>query len=240
MLTSEDLREFAKKLQTNERNVVREYVQHLFLSDLYRHRGSRDLLFKGGTALRLIYGSPRFSEDLDFTGRFYRPDRIEELLVRALGEVERTGVSIRLEEAKPTSGGYLAIINYRLFDYADAMHVEISMRKPKAGAAEVTTIVSEFMIPYTLYHLAPRDLVREKVQALVQRGKPRDYYDVYFLLRHPALNRFIDKGKLDRVQDLLDRERIDFRKELQLFLPVSHHAILKNFRGVLKKEISGY
>ncbi len=29
---------------------------------------SESLLFKGGTVLKLIWRSPRFSEDLDFTG----------------------------------------------------------------------------------------------------------------------------------------------------------------------------
>jgi len=28
---------------------------------------SQKLVFKGGTALRLAYGSPRFSDDLDFS-----------------------------------------------------------------------------------------------------------------------------------------------------------------------------
>ncbi len=69
MLSLKNLNEFIKKLQTIPKNVVREYIQHLFLSCLYKIKGSEKLLFKGGTALRIIFGSPRFSEDLDFTGQ---------------------------------------------------------------------------------------------------------------------------------------------------------------------------
>ena len=48
-------------------NIVREYFQHIFLGELYRLPDAGKILFKGGTALRIIYGSPRFSEDLDFS-----------------------------------------------------------------------------------------------------------------------------------------------------------------------------
>ena len=48
-------------------NIVREYFQHIFLGELYKLPDAEKLLFKGGTALRIIYGSPRFSEDLDFS-----------------------------------------------------------------------------------------------------------------------------------------------------------------------------
>src|SRR3989338_1779982 len=82
MLSLESLREFTKKYQTKETNVLREYVQHLFLSSLYRFPGSERLLFKGGTALRIIYQSPRFSEDLDFTGQnIYAASTIDALFI---------------------------------------------------------------------------------------------------------------------------------------------------------------
>lgn len=240
MLTIESLREFAKKLQTNEKNVVREYIQHLCLSSLYKNKEAQNLLFKGGTALRLIYQSPRFSEDLDFTGHFYHRKGIEELLLESLVEVERTGISIHLKEAKRTTGGYLAIIHYRVFDFTEDINVEISLRKPKKDGNEVVTIISEIAVPYTLYCLSPRVLVREKMHALMQRKKPRDYYDVYFLLRHPALNKFVDKKMLDKILLQIEKERIDFKKELSPFLPVSHHTILRNFKTTLKEEVSQY
>ena len=44
----------------------RDYLQHLILWLLYAR--SQELVFKGGTALRLVYGGNRYSEDLDFNG----------------------------------------------------------------------------------------------------------------------------------------------------------------------------
>ena len=68
MIELKTLKQFSNRNQTTLDNVVREYFQHLFLSFLYQEKKSECLLFKGGTALRLIWQSPRFSEDLDFTG----------------------------------------------------------------------------------------------------------------------------------------------------------------------------
>jgi len=43
-----------------------DYIQHLLLWSLYSR--TQDLILKGGTALRLVYGGNRYSEDLDFNG----------------------------------------------------------------------------------------------------------------------------------------------------------------------------
>ena len=68
MIEAKILKQFSDRFQTTMDNTVREYLQHLFLSFLYQEKKSEALLFKGGTALRLVWRSPRFSEDLDFTG----------------------------------------------------------------------------------------------------------------------------------------------------------------------------
>lgn len=101
------LRQYAKSHQTSELNVAREYCQHLFLSAFYRQKGTQRVLFKGGTALRLVYGSPRFSEDLDFSGFGVTPHDIEAAVVDAAAELEQMGITINLQESKRTSGGYL-------------------------------------------------------------------------------------------------------------------------------------
>jgi predicted nucleotidyltransferase component of viral defense system len=90
---------------------VREYIQHLFLAELYKIREADKLLFKGGTALRVAFLSPRFSEDLDFTGvNIFRHKEIDDWFLAVLAELEKMGIDIYFKEAKPTSGGYLGLI----------------------------------------------------------------------------------------------------------------------------------
>jgi predicted nucleotidyltransferase component of viral defense system len=67
MLTQNQIREFAKKLKISDNVVLREYIQLLFLKELYSQKFSEHIFFKGGTAIRLIFKGERFSEDLDFS-----------------------------------------------------------------------------------------------------------------------------------------------------------------------------
>src|SRR3989337_839141 len=102
MISWEVLAEAAKKNQTTELNVAREYCQTLFLSSFYQEPGSEHVMFKGGTALRIIYGSPRFSEDLDFSGFRTSQGEIENWVVSALGEMERNAIPVSIAESKKT------------------------------------------------------------------------------------------------------------------------------------------
>lgn len=240
MLTAENLNEFAERLQTTDQNVVREYVQHLFLSSLYGMKRAGGLFFKGGTALRIVFQSPRFSEDLDFTGVGIYQREIDELFIGALSEMENIGIDVSLGEAKSTTGGYLGLIHYKIFAFSADMKFEVSLRKGKKTGGEITNIVSDFTAPYTLIHLRAEEMVREKAAALLARRKPRDYYDLYYILRHPALNRMLDKKRLGTILKNLESERIDFRRELSPFLPAGHQLIVRNFRKILSKEIGKY
>ena len=49
-----------------QRAIVREYVQMRILHSLQSAGAMIPLAFHGGTALRLLYRMPRYSEDLDF------------------------------------------------------------------------------------------------------------------------------------------------------------------------------
>lgn len=241
MLSRDDLQKFTNKYQTIEKNVAREYLQHLFLANLYKIKGSEKLMFKGGTALRIAFLSPRFSEDLDFTGQnIYHYQEIDELFISALSEVGKMGIEVDVREAKPTTGGYLGLIHYEMLGLSEDMKFEVSLRKGKKAAGELANVVSEFIPSYSLIHLPAEIIAREKLEATLTRKKPRDYYDLYFMLRHPGLNKYIDKKKLKLVKINIEDGKIDFKKELSVLLPASHQMILKNFKGVLKREIEKY
>lgn len=241
MLAQENIQEFTRRFQTNEKNVIREYVQHLFLSSLYKVKKADKLLFKGGTALRFVFQSPRFSEDLDFTGKDIRKtDEIDTLFLDALAELETAGLDVHLKEVKRTSGGYLGIIHYELFGVTESMKFEVSLRRAPRVHGEAASIVSDFTTPYTLVHISAPELVSGKIEVLLSRRKPRDYYDLYFMLRSPSLNRIVNKNRLHLVLKCLADEKIDFKRELSILLPASHHLVLKNFKETLRGEIKRY
>jgi len=57
---------YPENLQPFERFVLREYLQYKILQIIFDSEYGKKLCFLGGTALRVVYGNKRFSEDLDF------------------------------------------------------------------------------------------------------------------------------------------------------------------------------
>lgn len=236
MLSQESLKEFTKKFQTTQDNIIREYCQHLFLSYFYQRNESERVLFKGGTALRFIYKSPRFSEDLDFSGFKIGLVEIENLFVNTLTDIEKEGFGIKLEEAKPTTGGYIGIVYFNFLDYKTKIKIEVSLRPGLLIRGAVTLIANDYIPAYNIIHLPREKIVKEKINALLERAKPRDFYDFYFLLRSnliPVKERKI----LSKILDKLKNQNINFRKEFSMFLPKSHHLILKGFKQNLEEQI---
>jgi len=241
MIDFEIIKNLAKKYQTRIDNIVREYIQHLFLSALYKQKGCENFCFKGGTALKIIYSSPRFSEDLDFSSKnFLKKKNIENLFINALNNIEKENIPIKLKEAKFTSGGYLGITSYNIYGLRGEIFFEVSLKKGLGLNKEAITIVPEYIPSYVLVHISPKEIVKEKLSALFERGKPRDYYDLYFILRHSALRNFLEENSLKKIKKELLKTQINFKKELEVLLPISHHQILKNFKSNLLTEIEKF
>lgn len=239
MISKNTIEDFTKKYQTSQRNVLREYFQHLFLYLFYQQDGIDKLYFKGGTALRLVYKSPRFSEDLDFGASFSNVDSVEDAIVATLLEAEKEGVKTALDEAKKTSGGYLSIMQFSAFGLTLPIKIEISFRDKKSKG-EIKNVSSDLFPDYAIIQLVEEQLVQGKLDALLDRKKPRDFYDFYFLMRH---NMLPEKGRselLEKVLDNLQKNKINFSGELKEFLPKSHHMIIRDFKKTIEREIKRY
>lgn len=240
MIDPQAIQRLAIQHQTTTQNIAREYCQHLFLSAFYQQAAAERVLFKGGTALRIVYGSPRFSEDLDFSGVGVRRHTIEGLLMDTLVDVERVGVALEIEEAKATSGGYLGIIRSRVLDFHVTIQVEVSLRGRAASTRPATVLVASDVIPaYTVLTLPTEQLVEEKLRALLERAASRDFYDLYFIIRKgllPVTRRHLLKAVHRR---LMQMPPTSFQ-ELTFFLPRNQHRLVKQFRMTLDRELRPY
>lgn len=232
MLALDEIKRLATKLQTTELNIRREFIQHQFLRFFYQQPQATKVNFKGGTALRIVYHSPRFSEDLDFDSKldFSSLENIVELTLELLG---KDGIGSAIVESKMTSGGYLGIIEL------DGLKTSLEISNRKKSSGEPNTIIGDFTAPYTLFSLQRASLVSEKIEALLSRQKPRDFYDLYFMLRARLLTRE-DKNLLLKVKTLVNSTQINFEKELKIFLPKSHWATISDFKKILLTVISDY
>ena len=240
MIDKKQVQKLTERWQTTTDNVVREYFQQLFLSHLYQEKCSDGLLFKGGTALRIIWQSPRFSEDLDFTGVNVSIKGIEALAEAALTKIEMEGIQTEIVESKSTSGGYLAIFQFKTTEYKSQIQVEVSLRNGKKGLGAAALVQSDLVMPYTLIHLKEDVLIVEKIRACLTRGKARDFYDLYFILRSRMAFKeaFIqDKQLKAKILNVVKSGKLDFKRELKMFLPISQHMVIKGFPETLVTEI---
>lgn len=238
MISNDALRDLAHKFQTTELNVRREYIQHLFLSYFYQQPQTDKIYFKGGTALRILYDSPRFSEDLDFSSSLTNIHPIEQAVFDTLTEMERENIHPELDESKRTSGGYLAIMTFQMQAETISLQLDISLREGRKKG-EPITVASSYLPAFTVIALAREQLVQEKITALLTRQKARDFYDLYFILRANLLPTK-ERSVLSEALKTLQHTHINFEQELKQFLPKSHWALIRSFRTTLEREIERY
>lgn len=241
MLRLEEIEKLSTKYQIDPAAIAREYCQHNILASFYNQRGSEKLLFKGGTALRILLRSPRFSEDLDFTA-IYSPTyyEIEDILTNTLSDLNNWGFDVDLIEAKKTTGGYLAKINFSIYQFKFLIKIEISFRKSgKKIQSQTSAVQNDYIHTYNIMHLPPAEIIDGKISALLTRAKARDWYDFYFFLRAGMLEPR-HKKLLPELLEKLKRSKTDFKKELKNFLPRSYQMILKDFKSNLIKEIKRF
>lgn len=66
-IIKERFKRYPIKTAEQEKDALREIIQEIALLGLWRAKFFEHAAFYGGTALRILYGLDRFSEDLDFT-----------------------------------------------------------------------------------------------------------------------------------------------------------------------------
>jgi len=247
MITIEVLEKLGRQYQTGVfPNILREYFQHMFLGELYKLSGTEKLLFKGGTAFRIIYGSPRFSEDLDFSLFGIAQNEIksfvEGFFVHVLAEIEHIGIKVELgDKIGDTSGGYFGVATFRMLEYPPVgVEINVSSRNGRSVAGEVDSVANNFVPTYTVIHLSQSELVEEKVfGALRERRKPRDFYDLYFIMRKGMFS-LDQKKRLAGIKDevIADTKIVDFRGELGAFLPTDQQVVIRDFPAMLERELN--
>lgn len=239
MLKERYLRELATKKQISFDNVLREYAQNAFLSLLYKEATGKKMLFKGGTALKLVFGSPRFSEDLDFTLKDISFNQVESTVLAVLNNLEKEGFEPKIAESKKTSGGYLAELIIVVSNEKVKISIQGSQRKNERVKPEIKLIINDFIPNYSAYLLEEKVLVGEKISAALTRAKPRDFFDVYYLLRGGQIPVALRK-KLLKIPDIIKEKELNFQKDLAYLLPQSMQDLVKTFPEPLIREIDKF
>lgn len=176
--------------QRNPRGMLVEYLHYELLDSLFKNSAASALSFIGGTAIRILHDSHRFSEDLDFDNFGLSFTQFEDLLKAACRDMEYKGFLIEYRIVE--KGAYHCYIRF-----PEILHE--SGLTPDAGRKILIRIDSEakekiyeprkvFLNKFTVYRqilAAPAGLLlAQKMTTILyrKREKGRDIYDVSFLL----------------------------------------------------------
>lgn len=139
-----------------------------------------------------------------------------------------------------TSGGHLAIFQFKLFGQKLNLRNEISFRRGEVKKGELFLVSSSLVPAYNVYLLPKERLVVEKIKALLTRRKSRDFFDLYYILRSEELRRALRLEKEQREKILLGLEKEDPReigKELKALLPIDFWKLIKNLPEAIKNQL---
>lgn len=178
------------------------------------------LLFKGGTALKKYYYPEwRFSEDLDFTSKAkLKPKEVKSIFQDAVDKVGKLfGLSMLIQEYSqyPKSGNELVSVQFKLgYDgplrkssgQKNNVRVDIAFEEQLVSEPVKKPILSGYAddidSELTVYSL--EEILSEKLRSILQRGKSRDYYDVWILLEN-----YKNDFSNERIWDIL-KEKCEF------------------------------
>lgn len=178
-----------------QRAIVREYLQMRILHSLQSVGAMIPLAFHGGTALRILYQLPRYSEDLDFALE-RQPEQYD--FRRYLTTIQRDmtaetyDVEVKLNESSVVHSAFirfrgllhqLGISPHKSEVLAIKLEIDTN---PPSNAGLDTTLIQNHVAVY-LQHHDKASLFAGKLHAILQREyvKGRDWYDLYWYLSQP-------------------------------------------------------
>ena len=216
------------------KNALKEYLQFPVLAFLYSQKKYQEFIFIGGSALRIIHGLPRLSEDLDFNlpqeiysqidlavlGRElqkYFADKLQLAITYRVQGHDRLYLKFPVLRALNLSAGR---------DESDFLYVKIELSvddliNPEYELAPVSGFGFNFIVKtYSL-----KFLMTGKISAILSRSwfkgennkvdiKGRDYYDLYWYLNKGVEPDFVTLAAAFGINNQIElkdrlREQID-------------------------------
>lgn len=200
------LDEYKCKSTQDYENALKEIMQEIALLGLWRAKFYEHALFYGGTALRILYGLPRFSEDLDFS--LLKPDKQFNLVAyhKAISEeLEAFGFEVEVQSKAKTAESAVesafikaetkvhllkikspsAISTRMQGGQTLKIKLEVDTQPPGDHGIEVLDLMRP--LPFQVKTMPLPDLFAGKLHAVLARAwgnrvKGRDFYDYLWYL----------------------------------------------------------
>lgn len=173
---------FQKSLGISQEQIVREEYEMILLKQLFESELGSAFVFKGGTALRLAYGSPRFSEDIDFSVvKGFDKRKLDTLLKTTAKQYE----PLRLLETRQKRFTYFGLFRVKeaFMPQAFSIKFEASTRPvdwEKDEDYKLTVLSSKVTNLTVLAQVAALERIK-KEKKTIKPPRVRDIFDLWFI-----------------------------------------------------------
>lgn len=200
----------------NPKGMLLEYMEHEFLDSLFRCSGSEKLSFKGGTAVRLIYQSNRFSEGLSFDAFELPYPAFVSLIKKACQEMKYKGfnaqwefsetenLSVRVKFPEITSWMGNTSIN------DESIYININAEQKEKIFTHNIKILKRFGVLRCLKVNPPAVILSQKLMDILLKGEiwGADFYDAAFIFKKTTPD-------FDYIKMTAGMERAEFLQKLK-------------------------
>lgn len=198
----------------------KDYFLAIVLQIIYDSKLKDKLVFKGGTAIYHLYlDQLRFSEDLDFS-------TIEPVTIEELGEVFEPFDF--LEIVQYYQSGFSLKINRLKFTgplgQPNSIKIDIDQTQKLILPIERVSYANVYGVPVTVSAMAVKEICAEKVRAVNERARYRDFYDLAMVMTKNSFG---------------PKEILAILGQKELRKPLSQEAILENFEIAEEAKRSG-
>ena len=217
MLTEEEIRRIAKRRNMSVGLTEKDYVIEWLLKGIYESGIKNNLIFKGGTAIKKVYFQEtwRFSHDLDFTALNLDSENIRNELGGVFKDIERqSSIKLDFKSFHGTPGSIIANVQFSgPLNAKNRIRVDVSLDENVITKPIFKIVASQYpdIAHYRVNAYSINEIMAEKIRSILQRGKSRDYYDVWMLLK-------VEKFDLNEIRELLiekcKHKGIEFKSEL--------------------------
>lgn len=256
MLSLEEIkRNFPQEVQEETKGILREYLQTKILEAIFESKLAQKLTFIGGTALRIVYKTRRFSEDLDFDNKGLTLEDWQELGETITSKLIKQNIKIEIKKTRLNETVFHHNICFPelLYDYDLTPHKNQNfLIKADSQDQGMNYEANNYNLNYfdvdTKIKVMPLDIaLSQKIRAFMDREMGRDIYDISCIAPQTKANYdFLDKALgiktpvqlkevlLKRVE-ALDLEQLE-KRALPFLFRKEEVSRIRNFKDFIKQH----
>ncbi len=166
----------------------KDYMLKLVL--YYYYKNYDKAVFKGGTCIKYLFGTDRFSEDLDFN-IITTPKKFREQIKKTIERISLLGFRFNILREEEFSDAFTCEVAFDgplsrgTLQTRNKFRIDAGKRTGTFSNPQWKNIKSEYPETgdnFLVLSMKEEEMLAEKIISMMSRKKGRDLYDVWFLL----------------------------------------------------------